>query len=76
MNIAQHAGSALIGFVTTTQVLDTQTELPKNKSELIGLASAVLVQTLIYGVTKFFKWISSKNETPTIPPSAPLAPTS
>lgn len=73
MTAFQHIGSTLVGFVTTAQVVETTTDLPKSKSELVALASAVLVQTLIYGVSKFFKWISAKNDKPQTP-SAPLAP--
>ncbi|ARS39858.1 hypothetical protein CA265_09430 [Sphingobacteriaceae bacterium GW460-11-11-14-LB5] len=74
MNLPQHIASVGLGFVTTAQVVSDQVpELPKSKGEFIALASAVLVQTLIYGVSKFFKWISAKNDKPQTP-SAPLAP--
>jgi len=75
MNLPQHIASVGLGFLTTAQVVSDQVpELPKSKGEFIALASAVIVQSLIYGVTKLFKWISTKNETPVTPaPPAPQA---
>lgn len=72
MNAIQHLGSTAVGFVTANEVVQTSTQLPTTKGEVIALVSAVVVQSLIYGVSKLFKWLSSKNKKPEI--SEPATP--
>lgn len=62
MNAFQHVGSTAIGFVTSASVVEQTTQLPASKGEIIALISAVVVQSVIYGITKLFSWLKKKTD--------------
>lgn len=76
MSTLAHIGGVVVGYATQQGVdVGGQIELPQTKDDFVKLGSAILVQAIIFGISKLFKWISKKNETPIVEP-APSAPQS
>lgn len=70
MNLVQHSTTAAIGFIASNEAIKELTTVPTSKGEVIALLSAVVVQSAIYGITKFFAWLKKKNN----PKEVPLTP--
>ena len=60
MTIYEHVGSAVAGF-TSAMVIPETVQIPQTKTEIVALFSAVIVQSLIYGVSKLFGWLKKKS---------------